>query len=100
MRQATPAAHIQAVTPIPHAVKTGKPKSVPKFSSMSEPASTQWSRMASAWDNGNRSQREKILKQFVRDHQNQTGVELDESLYYGASLFLLRLSAWFRLSYA
>jgi hypothetical protein len=56
-------------------------------------------KLSRTWDKGNRTVRERILKDFVENNQNKTGPQLERELYYGASLFLTRLTAWLRLTY-
>lgn len=47
---------------------------------------------------GNRTVRERILRDFIKNNKNKTGPQLERELFYGASLFLTRLTAWLRLT--
>jgi len=42
--------------------------------------------------------RRKILIDFIEQHQNKTGTEIEEEMAYAASLFLTRITSWLRLS--
>ncbi|KAJ3149763.1 hypothetical protein HDU89_003520 [Geranomyces variabilis] len=55
--------------------------------------------LASTWDRGNRTVRERILADFVMHNRNKTGPQLEREFSNGASLFLTRLSAYLRLTY-
>ena len=50
-------------------------------------------------EKGNKTTRERILKDFVQSNQNKTGPQLEKELSNGASLFLTRITAWLRLTY-
>jgi len=51
------------------------------------------------WDQGNKSVRQRILQEFIKDNKNKTGPQLEKELNNGASLFLTRITAWLRLTY-
>ncbi|KAL2917982.1 hypothetical protein HK105_202396 [Polyrhizophydium stewartii] len=55
--------------------------------------------ITTTWDRGNRSVREKILREFVASNDKKTGPQLEKEFANGASLFLTRISAWLRLTY-
>ncbi|KAL5040314.1 hypothetical protein BDEG_25145 [Batrachochytrium dendrobatidis JEL423] len=55
--------------------------------------------ITSTWDKGNRSVREKILREFVASNDNKIGPQIEKEFGNGASLFLTRISAWLRLTY-
>jgi len=50
------------------------------------------------WDKGSIAVRRRILNDFIHNHQNKTGTELEEELAHSASLFLTRITAWLRLT--
>ena len=50
------------------------------------------------WDQGNRTIREKILKDFIKENKHKTGPQLEKELNNGASLLLTRITAWLRLT--
>lgn len=50
------------------------------------------------WDKGSVNIRRKILRDFIIQHQNKTGTELEEELAHSASLFFTRITSWLRLS--
>lgn len=52
------------------------------------------------WDQGNRIIRERILTEFIKNNKFKTGPQLEKELNNGASLFLTRITAWLRLTYA
>ncbi|EGF80626.1 hypothetical protein BATDEDRAFT_24394 [Batrachochytrium dendrobatidis JAM81] len=54
--------------------------------------------ITSTWDKGNRSVREKILREFVASNDNKIGPQIEKEFGNGASLFLTRISAWLRLT--
>lgn len=56
-------------------------------------------KLSRTWDKGNRTVRERILRDFIKNNKNKTGPQLERELFYGASLFLTRLTAWLRLTY-
>ncbi|ORX52517.1 ARM repeat-containing protein [Piromyces finnis] len=56
-------------------------------------------KLSRTWDKGNRTIRERILRDFIKNNKNKTGPQLERELFYGASLFLTRLTAWLRLTY-
>jgi hypothetical protein len=56
-------------------------------------------KLSRTWDKGNRTVRQRILKDFIKNNKNKTGPQLERELFYGASLFLTRLTAWLRLTY-
>ncbi|XP_038616284.1 armadillo-like helical domain containing protein 1 [Tachyglossus aculeatus] len=51
------------------------------------------------WDKADEVTRCQILDSFIEINQGKTGPELEQEFSQGASLFLLRLSIWLRLSY-
>lgn len=51
------------------------------------------------WDKGNEVVRKKILTGFIEQSKNKTGPELEQDFAEGASLMLIRLTAWLRLTY-
>uniref|UniRef100_A0A8D0KJZ4 Armadillo like helical domain containing 1 n=1 Tax=Salvator merianae TaxID=96440 RepID=A0A8D0KJZ4_SALMN len=51
------------------------------------------------WDNAGRSTRSQILENFISANKGKTGPELEMEFSQGASLFLVRLTAWLRLTY-
>ncbi|KAJ3175178.1 hypothetical protein HDU87_006413 [Geranomyces variabilis] len=61
--------------------------------------SSYFMQLASTWDRGNRTVRERILADFVMHNRNKTGPQLEREFSNGASLFLTRLSAYLRLTY-
>ncbi|KAJ3163194.1 hypothetical protein HDU86_002363 [Geranomyces michiganensis] len=61
--------------------------------------SSYFMQLASTWDRGNRSVRERILADFIMHNRNKTGPQLEREFSNGASLFLTRLSAYLRLTY-
>ena len=54
--------------------------------------------LTKTWDQGNKSVRERILKDFVKENKFKTGPQLEKELNNGASLFLTRITAWLRLT--
>jgi hypothetical protein len=42
--------------------------------------------------------RRNILNDFILQHQNKTGTEIEEEMAHSASLFLTRITSWLRLS--
>ncbi|KAK6178881.1 hypothetical protein SNE40_011367 [Patella caerulea] len=51
------------------------------------------------WDKAPKSTRKNILNDFIKQHKNKTGPELEQEFAQAASLFLTRLTAWLRLTY-
>ncbi|XP_074076958.1 armadillo-like helical domain containing protein 1 [Macrotis lagotis] len=51
------------------------------------------------WDNADRTGRSLMLDRFIRLNQGKTAPQLEQEFSQGASLFLLRLTTWLRLSY-
>lgn len=51
------------------------------------------------WDKGDQVVRKKFLAGFIEQNQNKTGPELEQEFAEGASLMLVRLTAWLRLTY-
>ena len=49
---------------------------------------------------GTRNTRLMLLRDFIRNNSNKSAAQLESDLVNGASLFLTRISAWLRLSYA
>ena len=50
------------------------------------------------WDKGATSVRKKILTDFIKQHENKTGSDIEEEMANAASLFFARLTAWLRLT--
>ncbi|XP_036749046.2 armadillo-like helical domain containing protein 1 isoform X6 [Manis pentadactyla] len=51
------------------------------------------------WDNAGRVTRSHILDSFIETNQGRTAPELEQEFSQGASLFLVRLTTWLRLTY-
>lgn len=51
------------------------------------------------WDNSSKEKRRLILKDFVSQHKNKSGPEIDLEMAQMASLFLARISVWLKLTY-
>ncbi|XP_037005093.2 armadillo-like helical domain containing protein 1 [Artibeus jamaicensis] len=51
------------------------------------------------WDNAGKVARTHILNNFIETNQGKTGPELEQEFSQGASLFLVRLTTWLRLTY-
>ncbi|XP_036925567.1 armadillo-like helical domain containing protein 1 isoform X2 [Sturnira hondurensis] len=51
------------------------------------------------WDNAGKVTRSHILNNFIETNQGKTGPELEQEFSQGASLFLVRLTTWLRLTY-
>lgn len=51
------------------------------------------------WDNANKFTRRRILDSFITTSHGKTGPELEVEFSQGASLFLVRITAWLRLTY-
>lgn len=51
------------------------------------------------WDNAGKVSRSHILSNFIEINQGRTGPELEQEFSQGASLFLVRLTTWLRLTY-
>ncbi|XP_071077006.1 armadillo-like helical domain containing protein 1 isoform X2 [Desmodus rotundus] len=51
------------------------------------------------WDNAGKVARSHILSNFIETNQGKTGPELEQEFSQGASLFLVRLTTWLRLTY-
>ncbi|RNA14190.1 hypothetical protein BpHYR1_002495 [Brachionus plicatilis] len=51
------------------------------------------------WDKGSMSVRRDILNDFIFQHQNTTGTEIEEEFAHSASLFFTRITSWLRLTY-
>ncbi|KAJ1502656.1 hypothetical protein HMI54_008838, partial [Coelomomyces lativittatus] len=56
-------------------------------------------KLASSWDRGSRTIREKILEEFIRSCKYKTAPQLELELSNGASLFLTRITSWLRLTF-
>ncbi|KAI9011072.1 armadillo-type protein [Gaertneriomyces semiglobifer] len=63
-------------------------------------SSSYFLQLSKTWDQGSKSVRVKILEEFVRCNQDKTGPQLEREFSNGASLFLTRITAWLRLTYA
>lgn len=48
---------------------------------------------------GARPVRERILREFIATNKNKTGPQLERDFGNSASLFLVRITAWLRLTY-
>lgn len=68
------------------------------MSSKQQTAVTKLMHLLKEWDKGSTNVRRKILKEFIAQHQNKTGTELEEELAHSASLFFTRITAWLRLT--
>ncbi|XP_028015953.1 armadillo-like helical domain containing protein 1 isoform X2 [Eptesicus fuscus] len=51
------------------------------------------------WDNAGKAARSHILDNFIENNQGKTAPELEQEFSQGASLFLVRLTTWLRLTY-
>lgn len=51
------------------------------------------------WDKGSVSLRRDILNDFISQHKNTTGTEIEEEFAHSASLFFTRITSWLRLTY-
>lgn len=51
------------------------------------------------WDNAGKVTRSHILDSFIETNQGRTAPELEQEFSQGASLFLVRLTTWLRLTY-
>ena len=51
------------------------------------------------WDNAGKVARSNILNNFIEANQGKTAPELELEFSQGASLFLVRLTTWLRLTY-
>lgn len=51
------------------------------------------------WDNAGKVTRSHILKNFIESNRGKTAPELEQEFSQGASLFLVRLTTWLRLTY-
>lgn len=51
------------------------------------------------WDNAGKVTRSHILHSFIETNQGRTAPELEQEFSQGASLFLVRLTTWLRLTY-
>ncbi|XP_036611355.1 armadillo-like helical domain containing protein 1 [Trichosurus vulpecula] len=51
------------------------------------------------WDNAGKAARIHILDMFIRFNHSKTAPELEQEFSQGASLFLVRLTTWLRLTY-
>ncbi|XP_039739921.1 armadillo-like helical domain containing protein 1 isoform X1 [Pteropus medius] len=51
------------------------------------------------WDNAGKVARSHILNSFIDTNQGKTAPELEQEFSQGASLFLVRLTTWLRLTY-
>ncbi|XP_006769343.1 PREDICTED: uncharacterized protein C1orf228 homolog [Myotis davidii] len=51
------------------------------------------------WDNAGKVARSHILDNFIENNQGKTASELEQEFSLGASLFLVRLTTWLRLTY-
>ncbi|XP_004679527.1 PREDICTED: uncharacterized protein C1orf228 homolog [Condylura cristata] len=51
------------------------------------------------WDNAGKVARSHILTKFIETNQGKTAPELEQEFSQGASLFLVRLTTWLRLTY-
>lgn len=60
---------------------------------------TKFTNILAQWDKGSIPVRRKILRDFIAQHQNKTGTEIEEEMAHSASLFLTRITSWLRLTY-
>ncbi|KAF6344030.1 armadillo like helical domain containing 1 [Rhinolophus ferrumequinum] len=51
------------------------------------------------WDNAGKVTRSHILNNFIENNRGKTAPELEQEFSQGASLFLVRLTTWLRLTY-
>ncbi|XP_038188710.1 armadillo-like helical domain containing protein 1 isoform X5 [Arvicola amphibius] len=51
------------------------------------------------WDNAGKGLRTQILTKFIETNEGKTGPELELEFSQGASLFLIRLTTWLRITY-
>uniref|UniRef100_A0A8C6QNY6 Armadillo-like helical domain containing 1 n=1 Tax=Nannospalax galili TaxID=1026970 RepID=A0A8C6QNY6_NANGA len=51
------------------------------------------------WDNAGKGTRTQILTNFIEANKGKTGPELELEFSQGASLFLIRLTTWLRITY-
>uniref|UniRef100_A0A8C5K5R7 Armadillo-like helical domain containing 1 n=1 Tax=Jaculus jaculus TaxID=51337 RepID=A0A8C5K5R7_JACJA len=51
------------------------------------------------WDNAGKVVRSQILNNFIENNEGKTGPELEQEFSQGASLFLIRLTTWLRVTY-
>ncbi|XP_005370132.1 armadillo-like helical domain containing protein 1 [Microtus ochrogaster] len=51
------------------------------------------------WDNAGKGLRTQILTKFIEANEGKTGPELELEFSQGASLFLIRLTTWLRITY-
>ncbi|XP_021529000.2 armadillo-like helical domain containing protein 1 isoform X1 [Aotus nancymaae] len=51
------------------------------------------------WDNAGKVARGHILDKFIETNQGKTAPELEQEFSQGASLFLIRLTTWLRITY-
>ncbi|XP_017396265.1 armadillo-like helical domain containing protein 1 isoform X1 [Cebus imitator] len=51
------------------------------------------------WDNAGKVARSHILDKFIETNQGKTAPELEQEFSQGASLFLIRLTTWLRITY-
>lgn len=68
------------------------------MSAKQQAAITKCMHLLKEWDKGSVNTRRKILTDFIVQHQNKTGTEIEEELAHSASLFLTRITSWLRLS--
>jgi hypothetical protein len=69
------------------------------MSAKHQAAITKFMHLLKEWDKGSVNVRRKILTDFVAQHKNKTGTQIEEEMAHSASLFLARISSWIRISY-
>lgn len=69
------------------------------MSAKQQAAITKFMHLLKEWDKGSINERRKILVEFLEQHRNKTGTEIEEEMAHSASLFLARITSWLRISY-
>jgi hypothetical protein len=69
------------------------------MSAKQQAAITKFMHLLREWDKGSTNVRRKILVEFIAQHKNKTGTEIEEEMAHSASLFLTRITSWLRISY-
>ncbi len=68
------------------------------MSAKQQAAITKFMHLLREWDKGSTNVRRKILTDFIAQHKNKTGTEIEEEMAHSASLFLTRITSWLRIS--
>ena len=68
------------------------------MSAKQQAAITKFMHLLKEWDKGSINVRRKILVEFLEQHRNKTGTEIEEEMAHSASLFLARITSWLRIS--